>query len=241
VGLLGGTFDPVHEGHLAIARAVGVHFGLDQVRLLPARTPVHRPPPVVAAQDRLAMLRLAVAPYPELAVDTREFDSPQENYTLLTLQSLRAELPEAALLWIIGEDAFALLTGWHRWRELFDAANFVVINRANPRRCAPPPFKRGLVGGEPEPSAFSTAWPAALQEAVTSRLTDDKLALTSNKSGLVCRLFLPPQLASSTKIRAVLAAEGAAKVSDDIAGLLPAAVLAYIARHGLYQEKGHGS
>ncbi|MCL2873211.1 MAG: nicotinate-nucleotide adenylyltransferase [Betaproteobacteria bacterium] len=217
VGFLGGTFDPVHEGHLAIARAVGVHFGLDQVRLVPAQAPVHRPAPVASAADRLAMLRLAVAPYPELAIDTREFDSRERNYTLLTLQSLRAELPEAALLWIIGEDAFALLPGWHRWRELFDAANFVVINR--------------------EGSGVSSHWPQALQAAVATRWADSKQALTVNKAGLVCRLTLPPQPASSTKIRAALAAGRA----DDITDLLPTAVLAYIARHGLYQAGDYGS
>lgn len=217
VGFLGGTFDPVHEGHLAIARAVGACFGLDQVRLIPAQTPVHRPPPMASAADRLAMLRLAAAPYPELAIDTREFDSRERNYTLLTLQGLRAELPEAALLWIIGEDAFALLTGWHRWRELFDAAHFVVINR--------------------EGDGVSARWPEALQEAVAPRWTNDKRALTINKSGLVCGLSLPPQPASSTKIRAALAAGHA----DDIAGLLPKAVLAYIARHGLYQAGDYGS
>jgi len=145
VGLLGGTFDPVHEGHLAIARAVAAHFGLDQVRLIPAREPVHRPAPTADAQHRLAMLRLAVAPYPELAVDTREMDSPQQNYTLWTLQSLRAELPDTPLLWIIGEDAFAQLPGWRRWQELFDVAHFVVINRAGRYQMSDTRYQEGVI------------------------------------------------------------------------------------------------
>lgn len=217
LGLLGGTFDPVHEGHLAIARAVGARLGLNQVRLVPAHTPVHRPAPQAAAGHRLAMLRLAVAPYPELAVDTSEFDSPRQNYTLWTLQSLRAELPDVALLWIVGEDAFAQLPAWYRWRELFDMAHFVVIGRAG----------EGPSGTLPE----------GLQTAVSSRITDDERALTSKPAGLVYRLTLPPQPASSTRIRAALAAGRV----DDAAGLLPAAVLAYIARHSLYHQAAvHG-
>ncbi|MDR0770808.1 MAG: nicotinate-nucleotide adenylyltransferase [Burkholderiales bacterium] len=215
IGLLGGTFDPVHKGHLAIARAVNVYFGLDHVRLVPARAPVHRPIPAASADHRLAMLRLAAAPYPELVVDTREIDSPRQNYTLWTLQSLRAEYPGAALLWIIGEDAFAQLSGWHRWRELFDAAHFVVINR-----------------GTGAPAVF----PEALQAAATSRLTENKRALTSCPSGMIYRLTLPQQPASSTQIRAALAAGR----GEDIADLLPTAVLAYIARHTLYQTTTHG-
>jgi nicotinate-nucleotide adenylyltransferase len=219
VGLLGGTFDPVHEGHLAIARAVGAHFGLGQVRLIPAREPVHRPTPATDAHHRLAMLRLAVAPYPELAVDTREMDSPQQNYTLWTLQSLRAEQPDTPLLWIIGEDAFAQLSGWYRWQELFDATHFVVINRVGAKS-----------GG------LAEAIPEILQAAVAPHLTENKRALTSCPFGLVYHLSLPPHPASSTQIRAALAAGRA----DDITGLLPAPVLAYIARHALYQVPIHG-
>ncbi|MDR2172642.1 MAG: nicotinate-nucleotide adenylyltransferase [Burkholderiales bacterium] len=219
VGLFGGTFDPVHEGHLLIARSVAAHFGLKQVRLIPARVPVHRAAPMAEAHHRLAMLRLAVAPSPELAVDTREIDSLQQNYTLLTLQNLRAEQPNASLLWIIGEDAFVQLPTWYRWTELFDAAHFVVVNRAG--------------------SALSGALPEVLRAAVASRLTKNKRALTSCPVGLVYHLTLPPQPASSTQIRAALAAGRV----DEVAGLLPAPVLAYIARHALYQDQGniHGS
>jgi nicotinate-nucleotide adenylyltransferase len=265
-GLLGGTFDPVHEGHLAIARAVGAHFALDQVRLIPAREPVHRSAPTAGAHHRLAMLRLAVAPYPELVVDTREFDSSQQNYTWRTLQSLRAEQPDASLLWIIGEDAFAQLPAWRRWQELFDMAHFVVINRdravsgqvrtlftlsprgrgypegagegerpplLNPSPPAPLPQELApeviLIGGER--GAKHGAMPEILQAAVAPRLTENKQALTSRPAGLVYHLTLPPQPASGTQIRAALAAGRA----DDIAGLLPAPVLAYIASQTLYR------
>ncbi|MCL2308788.1 MAG: nicotinate (nicotinamide) nucleotide adenylyltransferase [Proteobacteria bacterium] len=247
VGLLGGTFDPVHRGHLAIARGVGAHFGLDQVRLIPAREPVHRAAPAAGAHHRLAMLRLATAPYPELVVDTREFDSPQQNYTLWTLQSLRAELPNTPLLWIIGEDAFAQLPGWHRWQELFDVAHFVVINRAGSplplagerlgeRGANGPTFSKGGAVG-----ATFSALPKILQAAVAPRVTENKQALTSRPSGLVYHLSLPPQPASSTRIREALAA-GALTTGQagDVADLLPAPVLAYIARHALYQEMVHG-
>ncbi|MDR0250352.1 MAG: nicotinate (nicotinamide) nucleotide adenylyltransferase [Burkholderiales bacterium] len=294
VGLLGGTFDPVHEGHLAIARAVSAHFGLGQVRLIPARMPVHRATPMADAHHRLAMLRLVIAPYPELAVDTREIDSSQQNYTLWTLQSLRAEQPDAALLWIIGEDAFAQLPAWRRWQELFDVAHFVVINRAgtNPRPSStqtrtpslspgggvcpnkPPSVsdghplsKEGRAGERERPSFFpsplaplpqgergakrdvfsqerihlnqngSNALPEILQEAVASRLTEDKHALTSRSAGLVYHLTLPLQPASGTQIRAALAAGSA----DEMTDLLPAPVLAYIARHALYQVTTHGN
>jgi nicotinate-nucleotide adenylyltransferase len=210
------------------------------------------------ARHRLAMLWLAVAPYPELVIDTREIDSQQQNYTLWTLQSLRAEQPDAALLWIIGEDAFAQLPGWYRWQELFDAAHFVVINRGGTNPCSssaaspfdkpPPAFgefplsKEGKTGARREQDwgeagVKSDALPEILQKVVASRLTEDKHALTSRSAGLVCHLTLPPQPASGTQIRAALAVGCA----DTITDLLPASVLAYIARHALYQVKTHGS
>lgn len=129
IGLLGGSFDPVHYGHLRSALEVQQHLGLDEVRLVPSHVPPHRPQPVATPQQRVAMLDAAVANYPVFSVDRREFDREGPSYTLDTLRSFRADMPGTALCLLVGMDAFLGLTGWHRWHELADYCHLVVMNR----------------------------------------------------------------------------------------------------------------
>ncbi|WP_347332030.1 nicotinate-nucleotide adenylyltransferase [Marinimicrobium locisalis] len=130
IGLLGGTFDPIHLGHLRLALEVRESLGLDHVRLLPCHQPPHRAAPNVGSAERTEMLRLALADCPELQLDARELERDGPSYTLETLKSLREELGEdARLVWILGCDAFVGLEKWHRWRELLDWANFLVVSR----------------------------------------------------------------------------------------------------------------
>ena len=126
----GGTFDPVHHGHLAIARAAHVTLGVP-VALMPAADPPHRPPPGASAADRVAMLELALAGEPGLALDLRELARPGRSYSVDTLRALRDELGEAApLALLVGADSFLGLPTWKAWEALLDLAHFVVAERA---------------------------------------------------------------------------------------------------------------
>ncbi len=133
IGIFGGTFDPVHYGHLRSALEVKDIFGLDEVRLIPCAKPPHRDEPVVTAKMRLQMLELAITNQPGLKIDTRELDryDPHQapSYMVDTLKSLRQEFPTEPLLLFIGSDAFKHLTGWHQWQQLFDYAHIVVMTR----------------------------------------------------------------------------------------------------------------
>ncbi len=130
IGLFGGTFDPVHNGHLRMALEAGEELALEQVRLLPCHRPPHRETPNVDSDQRTHMLRLAVESCPLLKLDDRELRRDGPSYTLETLQSLRAELgPEVSLIWVMGSDSFLGLESWHRWRELLDYAHLLVVAR----------------------------------------------------------------------------------------------------------------
>src|SRR5687767_2659000 len=116
IGILGGTFDPVHYGHLRLAQEIGERLHLAEVRLIPAGTPPHRTAPQVSAAQRLEMVRLAAAGNPLLAVDDREVRRTDPGYTVDTLSEIRREAgatrPVCVLL---GADAFLDLATWHRW------------------------------------------------------------------------------------------------------------------------------
>lgn len=130
IGLFGGTFNPVHFGHLRLALEVRQTLALDQVRLLPCHKPAHRGAPEVSSRARVEMLRLALQSCPELSLDERELNRDGPSYSLETLQSLRAELgPEVSLIWIMGSDSFAGLDSWHGWHELLDWGHILVVAR----------------------------------------------------------------------------------------------------------------
>lgn len=130
IGLLGGTFDPIHFGHLRLAEELAEILQLDQVRFIPAGQPPHRGQPRAATQHRLEMVRRAVAGNPRFRLDAREIQRDAPSYSVDTLTDLRAELPaEAPLVLFMGGDAFLGLTTWHQWRHLFDLAHIAVAHR----------------------------------------------------------------------------------------------------------------
>lgn len=129
LAILGGTFDPVHHGHLRAAWEAAEALDAE-VRLVPARTPPHRPPPVADAAGRVALLRAALAGQDRLTLDTRELDRDGPSYTVDTLASLRADIgPERPLVLLVGADAFAGLASWHLWQDLFTFAHVGVLTR----------------------------------------------------------------------------------------------------------------
>jgi len=130
IGLLGGTFDPIHFGHLRLAEELAEILQLDQVRFIPAGQPPHRGQPRAAAQHRLEMVRRAVTGNPRFVLDARELQRDSPSYSVDTLTALRAELAaETPLVLFMGGDAFLGLTSWHQWRQLFDLAHIAVAHR----------------------------------------------------------------------------------------------------------------
>lgn len=214
LGLLGGTFDPVHYGHLDLATEVADGLDLAEVRLVPAGDPPHRGTPGAGPDDRVAMLRLALADYPRLALDTREVARRGKSYTVLTLEELRREAPARAIALIVGADAFLGLPTWHRWHELFDLAHIVVVARPGIE----------LAGALAPPLAAQ--W--------EKRFTSDAAALRRRPAGAIVQQPIRPRPISASAIRAALA-QGDAGVNA-VAGLLPPAVLAYIRAHHLYRS-----
>lgn len=206
---MGGTFDPVHYGHLRLAEEMAEAIGLGRVRFIPAGQPPHRGAPRTAAAHRLEMVRRAIAGNPRFELDAREVASPRPSYTVDTLTELRAELGDARPLWLLtGADAFLGLPTWHEWRRLFDLANIVVATRPGARL--------------PEADAL----PETLRDAVSSRLVAD--ASEAGPAGSVLLRPTTPLDISATAIRAALGRGHSTRY------LLPDAVLDYIHEHGLY-------
>jgi nicotinate-nucleotide adenylyltransferase len=129
MGVYGGSFDPVHLGHLRAALEVQQLLELDEIRFLPSGRPPHRDAPEADDALRLRMLAAAIGDQPGFVVDERELQRRGPSYTVTTLETLRADFPETSLLLIVGMDAFLGLPDWHRWQELFELAHLVVAHR----------------------------------------------------------------------------------------------------------------
>lgn len=206
IGILGGTFDPVHFGHLRPALEMQQALGLDEVRLVPSHVPPHRSQPHASAQQRLAMLMAAIAGDPAFRVDTREFEREGPSYTLDTLKSLRAELADTPLCLLLGMDAFRAFASWHRWREILDYSHLVVMTRQG----MPPPEH-----GE-------------LADFITLHRVADAATLKSRASGLLLFHTVSQLEISGTQIRKLFASGQRADF------LLPERVLQLIRSEGLY-------
>lgn len=128
--LFGGTFDPIHYGHLRPVEALAAEVGLSRVTLLPNHVPPHRPQPEANAQQRLKMVELAIAGNPLFAVDDRELHRTTPSYTIETLEAIRKERgAELPLAFIIGQDSLLSLHKWHRWQSLLETCHLLVLAR----------------------------------------------------------------------------------------------------------------
>ena len=209
IGVMGGTFDPIHFGHLRLAEDMADALGLERVLFVPAGQPPHRGAPRTAASHRLEMVRRAIAGNPRFVADAREVQRPHPSYTVDTLISLRTELGDAQPLWLLlGADAFLDLPGWHEWRRLFELANIAVAERPG------------------EQLMQSDAIMEPLKSEVSQRQPADGPA--AGPSGSVLLRATPPLDISATAIRGILARRGSVRY------LLPDAVLDYIHEHQLY-------
>ncbi|MGO1069451.1 nicotinate-nucleotide adenylyltransferase [Lysobacter sp. CA199] len=201
----GGTFDPIHDGHLAIARAARDALSA-RVRLMPAADPPHRAPPGASAEHRARMLDLAVAGEPDLVVDRRELRREGRSYTVETLREVRAEVgPDQPLALLVGADSFIDLPQWREWQALFELAHFVVAERPG-----------SPLDGE------------RVEAIAPGRETAEVAALRDSPAGRVYRLKQPLHAESASQVRQLIAAGEAWRA------FVPPPVAAYIDRHGLY-------
>lgn len=130
IGVLGGTFDPIHFGHLRPALEITEKFELEQLRFIPSANPPHRWKPVASAEHRLNMVELAIQGIPEFVVDDREYQRQGSSYTVDTLQSIHDENQKpASILMLLGLDAFQSFTQWHEWERILTLAHIVVSTR----------------------------------------------------------------------------------------------------------------
>ncbi len=208
IGILGGTFDPVHCGHLRLALEIREQLSLDVVRLLPASNPRLREPPRADGARRLELLSAAVDGVPGLEVDARELNRDGPTYTVDTLESLRQEFPDTVLVFILGMDSFQNLDRWHRWQDLPGLAHLAVAHRP---------------GG-----ALPGLGPIA--DLLAQRRCDDVATLAAAPAG--CIMICEPPLLdiSATRVRA-LVAEG-----RSIRFLVPDKVIELIKRTRCYSH-----
>jgi nicotinate-nucleotide adenylyltransferase len=207
LALLGGTFDPIHHGHLRAAWEAAEQLDAE-VRLLPANVPPHRPQPVLDANQRVALLRLALAGQDRLRLDTRELERAGPSYTVDTLLELRADLgPQRPIVLLLGVDAFAGLPGWNRWLQLFELAHIAVLARPGHARDYVP----------------------VLQEQLAQRSCAIDADWRSRGAGNLLFVDVSELEISATAIRRQLAQ------GQEPRFLLPDAVLAEIHAHGWYR------
>jgi nicotinate-nucleotide adenylyltransferase len=206
--MLGGTFDPVHLGHLRSAVELHEALALDRLHMIPASLPPLREAPNVSARERLALLTLGIGDTPGLVADARELEREGPSYTADSLASLREEYgQEARLMMALGHDAFLRLADWHEPERLFALAHVVVIDRPG----------------------WDVPLPGALEELLRGREVDAVDALMVRPAGLLLRLCLPSRMAiSATEIRQRLAA------GRSVRYLLPEAVEERIRQERLY-------
>lgn len=208
---MGGTFDPIHYGHLRLAEEMLELVGMQQIRFIPAGTPPHREAPGVSAQHRSAMVRLAIADQPAFVLDEREVARTVPCYTVDTLRELRSELGATQpLCLLMGGDAFLQLHTWHEWERLFELAHIVVG------------FRPGFTVAE----RIHTAVPQ-LQQHYRERVCA-VASLPQRPAGGIIELAIPKLEISATLIRNRVAE------NRSIRYLLPNAVADYIHQHHLY-------
>lgn len=208
IGLLGGSFDPVHVGHLALARAARDVLGLTEVRFIPAAQPWQKGE-LAAAEHRVRMLELALAGETRFAIDRCELARGGASYTIDTLRALRAQLADTPLVLVIGADQMQRFDTWREWREVPKFAHLAVARRND--------------------AVLTLSW--TLQEFYNERWAPK---LPATPAGCVVDLPMTPSDASATEIRALLKQPPSAARDARLAALVPAPVLDYIRAHRLY-------
>ena len=207
IGIYGGTFDPVHFGHLRPILELTQDLGLQQVRWIPCGQPAHRPTASASGEQRLQMLELALQGFDNFTIDRRELERDGPSYMVDTLLSLQKDFADQTLVLILGADAFTGLPGWHRWSEILDLAHILVCQRPQ------------------------VEWPQSgqLKDLIDAHCVDDFSRLQSQQAGLVYIHPVTQLEISASAIRA------GCRDGKRIDFLTPPAVIDYVLANGLYQ------
>lgn len=211
IGILGGTFDPIHMGHLRMALELYEALDLASVHIMPCFKPMHRKQPVASPKDRLAMVKCAIAAEPALVADDREIRRQGPTYTIDTLLEMRKEMPDTSLCVLIGIDAFLDFASWHRWKEILDHAHIIVAHR--PHYQLPP---AGII-----------------TDLIKERMQHESPYIRENLAGGILLRPITALEISATDIRKQIA------MRKNPRYLLPDGVYDYIKRHHIYTDIKH--
>jgi nicotinate-nucleotide adenylyltransferase len=217
IGILGGTFDPVHNGHLHLATTFLKELDLAELRFIPLNNPPHRPAPLASPEQRLQMLKLAVENHSLLKVDDCELQRDEVSYTIDTLKLLRKEIGDTPLCMLIGADNFKTLNSWHQWQSLLNYTHIVIANRPGSDE------QRGNDRLDDE-----------MQECMDSHMTRSVTDLHQQSSGCIMKLDIPMLDISSTQIRTFFQSGPQSSLKSE--SLLPEKVLDFIQTHNLYKN-----
>jgi nicotinate-nucleotide adenylyltransferase len=210
IGILGGTFNPIHFGHLRMAEELAEILHLNEVRFIPSANPPHKPAPAVSAEHRAAMVQLAIANNPTFKFDGRELARTGASYTFDTLSSLREELgANTSITLFMGNDAFTKLNTWHRWQELLNLCHICLVARAHTA------------------SEKSEGLPKALESYLQAHYTENSEDLLERAYGCIIMQKMTRLDISSTAIRHALHGKHSVRY------LLPDEILSYIHQHQL--------
>ena len=209
IGILGGTFNPVHFGHLRMAQELANALKLDEVRFIPAANPPHKTTPTISAEHRAAMVRLGIADNPIFTFDERELHRTGTSYTIDTLQSLRDELgAKISITLFMGSDAFTKFDTWHRWQEIIQFCHIALVQR---------------------PRANTHKLPEVLENFLHQHYTEHSDDMHTSPAGFVTMQKITALDISSTAIRHALQHQNSARY------LMPDSVITYIHDHHLYE------
>lgn len=208
IAIFGGTFDPVHLGHVGICEAIQSQFHFDSFYFLPCKIPTIKNPALASAEQRITMLRLALKNKPHFELDLREIARDTPSYMVDTLSSYRSEYPQDSITLIIGYDALLSLPNWHQWNKLLELANLLVVNR--------------------EPFA-NQSMPQPIQQLLNTHQNDTVKSLFNSQAGKIVLFDAGYYDISSTEIKKRI------KNKQDVDALLAKDVQEYIREWGLFQ------
>lgn len=207
LGLFGGTFDPIHLGHLHVALSCCNALNLSKIRLIPSAMPLLRQPPLVNPEQRLAMVKMAIEGHPQLEVDDIEIMRDGPSYAIDTVIALRKQLPDTSLCYIIGVDQFSQFDRWQRWEEFTNYVHLIVTTRSG--------YKMNLN--------------KSVSEFLKQQQVTDRLAVTQKPAGGILLQFIVPLSLSATEIRQRILQ------GKHPEAYLPQAVAHYIQQEQLYK------